>query len=84
MTPANFDIARRLLMEKHQIESELKIWAESLVSVQKLAYLQSWNSNHAVELNSKVPQEIFDGFRKASINCLRLRLVEIDQEFAAL
>ncbi len=84
MNLENFDKARSLNTERHEIERELKIWETDLTSVGNLAYLQSWNSKHPAELKSKVANEIFIGFRTSAINSLRLRLVDIGQEFSAL
>lgn len=75
---------RALQEEKYKIENELKIWNTDLDSPKQLAYKQKWNSGHAVDLKSYVSQKIFDGFRAAAINELKLRLIEIDKEFSDL
>lgn len=82
MTEEQFKLAEKLRRESFEIKQELKIWAEGLRSIDQLAYLQSWNNNHATKLNTQIPHEIFDGFRVAAMNALQLRLMEITAEFA--
>lgn len=82
MTDEQFKLADKLRRERIGIEQELKVWEQELRTPSMLAYLQSWNNNHATKLETKIPREIFDGFRVAAMNALRLRLVEITAEFA--
>lgn len=76
--------ANDLMQEQQNIRSELKIWEDDLDNVSQLAYLQGWNHNHEVKLESCVPDSVFQSFRSASTNSLKLRLVEIQLEFDGL
>lgn len=82
MIEEQFKLADKLRRERIEIERELQIWDADLCTASQLAYLQKWNSNHATKLETKIPSEIFDGFRAAAMNALRLRLMEIAAEFA--
>lgn len=84
MTKEQFLIADKLLKEKSSITNEIEIWERELINRHKLGYLQGWNNNHPVKLETSIPVEIFNGFRTASINALKLRLAEIEREFEAI
>ena len=81
MNEAQFEAAKKLKDEKHKIRKELEIWERELTNPSKLGYLAGWNNNHPTRLDTRIPADVFVGFRTASMNALRLRLVEIDQEF---
>ena len=50
---------------KSEIEKEFEIWERELTEPRKLGYLQGWNKDHPVALNSCVSEELFNGFRLA-------------------
>lgn len=85
MTPAQFSKAQRLLDEKDDVQKALKAWDVEIKSAAHLGHTQAWNNNHLVEMPA--PDVIagpFDAFRSASINALKVRLAEINKEFADL
>ena len=69
---------------KSEIEKEFEIWERELTEPRKLGYLQGWNKDHPVALNSCVSEELFNGFRLAVMNELRLKLNQLDAEFSIL
>ena len=73
--------ANKLKSQKSKILDELKIWEKELTSANKLGYLQGWNSNHPVELETSMSAGIFDGFRCAAMDNLKLKLVAINKQF---
>jgi len=81
MNDEQFKRATQLKNEKFNISKELEVWERELTKPSKLGYLQGWNNNHATELKTNIPVEVFDGFRLVSMNALKLRLTEIEQEF---
>lgn len=84
MNDAQLKAATKLKEEYRKIKQELEVWEKELTGQHKLGYLQGWNNNHPVELETSIPAEIFHGFRTASMNALRLRLADIDREFAEI
>lgn len=84
MNASQLEIANRLMKEKKHINQELDIWKNELTNREKLGYLQGWNKNYPVGLNTNMSSNTFDMFRIAVMNELRLRLVEIDREFENL
>ncbi len=84
MTEDQLKQANELKEQRKKVVRELKIWEEELTSKWKLGYLQGWNKNHPVELNSSISDGVFNGFRCAAIDNLKLKLVCIDQEFSEI
>lgn len=84
MNEAQLKAANKLKDEQHKIRRELEVWEKELTGPHKLGYLQGWNDNHATKLETSIPAEIFNGFRAASMNALRLRLADIEKEFAEI
>jgi hypothetical protein len=84
MTEDQLQKAHVLKKEKQAIIIELDIWMKELTGAHKLGYLQSWNGDHAADLKTNIPDDLFLGFRAAAMNALNLRLIEIDKEFEQL
>ena len=84
MTDEQYEKAGKLKDERHGIKRELKIWETELTKPSEMGYLQGWNNFHPTELKTKMPVEIFDACRTATMNALKLRLTEIEAEFEEL
>ena len=69
------------LANQLKIERELEIWEKELTKKHKLGYLQGWNNNHAVSLETGITEEIFTGFRCAAMDNLKLKLAWLKSEF---
>lgn len=84
MTEDQLRFANKLMSERNKIKAELEVWEKELSDKSKMAYLQSWNNNHATKLDTKISADIFNGFRAASMNDLALQILEIDREIAGI
>lgn len=84
MDEQQYKTASKLQDEKRRIIRELKVWEEDLTSRIRLGYLQAWNNDHATKLDTNIPSELFNSFRSAAMNALKVRLSEIDKEFGEL
>jgi hypothetical protein len=84
MTDEQYRKAGKMKDERHDIKRELEVWEKELTKPSKMGYLQGWNNLHPTELETKMPVEIFDACRTATMNALKLRLTEIESEFAEL
>ena len=84
MTEDQLKQANKLKRQRAQVMSELKIWEEELTRKEKLGYLQGWNNNHAAQLETNISDGVFDGFRCAAMDNLKLKLVSIDEAFAEI
>lgn len=69
--------------ERIKIERELEKWERYLDNIDGLAYNVK-EKDYSYNLESYVPDIVFQSFRLSAINALKLRLNEIDKEFEAL
>lgn len=84
MTEEQLEKAEKLKADRTKLERELKLWNEQLTAVYKLAYLQTWNNNHAVPLESKLSNGVFLVFRAEAIADLQHQLNRLNDEFEKL
>lgn len=84
MDKDQFNKAKELCRQRTLINVELKIWEDELTSKSKLGYLQGWNNNHPSDLKTNISKGMFEGFRCAAMDNLKLKLVAIEKQFEAL
>lgn len=84
MTPEQHRKADKLREKINGIKSEIELWEKELIRPRDLAYCQSWNNHHPADLKSNISPELFNGFRVAAMNELKLKLTVLKEEFEAL
>ena len=86
MTKQQYDAAQALDKEAFRIRIALDQW-ERCTQPEAVGWMFI-DREQITDLGRKfeypIPKDIFEGFRSATINALRLRLSEIDKEMAAL
>lgn len=76
--------ANTLVAKIHEVDAELKAWAET-TAPQHLGMQQHWNNNHLIPLPCKhSPLAAFDAYRESCINALKVRRADIEAEIEAL
>ena len=81
MTPDRLREVNRLRDKIVKVEREIKIWENEIKSPEGLAYKQSSNSDHPVDLKSNISPETFSFFRAGVLENLRTILAAAEQEF---
>jgi hypothetical protein len=84
VTEEQFKKAQALKDKKSKILKELKTWEKALINKSRLGYLPLCNGENSVALHTEISHEVFDGFRCAAMDNLKLKLVSIDREFAEI
>ena len=81
MTEDQLNEANKLKEQRDNVLRELDVWEKELTNKDKLGYLQGWTDNHAVKLSTCISDKIFEGFRCAAMDNLKLRLQMINMAF---
>ena len=76
--------AKALNERRDEILRELITWEKDLINGDALAYVQDWNKGFCQRLGTHVSEEIFQGFRCAAMDNLKLQLANVEREFADL
>jgi len=84
MNNNQYEKAQKLKVNKIKILKEIVIWEKELINKSNLAYRQFDINGRCCKLETNIADAIFDGFRLACINSLRIKLAEIEIQFAAL
>lgn len=68
----------------YKIKRELEIWDKELNEACRLAYAPDsagFDSKYCCSLESNIDEALFQAFRMAAINKLKLNVIELEQEF---
>lgn len=84
MNAAQYGKANDITEKISRVKRELKIWNNELDKVYKLAYAPAsagFDSKYCCPLGSNIDEALFQAFRTAAINKLKLDILELEREF---
>lgn len=74
----------KLVELRHKLRIELKTWQE-MTGPHNLGYVYSRDfTSYASELESNIPDNLFQGFRESAINYLELAIEKVNKELEDL